>query len=188
MCDFSGRLVPWMDHELPEQEASALKQHLKVCAECRKCLAAYKQVDKDIRAYCDEATVSAERRGVPAWVPVVSLAAAAAVLFLVFPPASVAPRAVHVAAATPSAATVAPQPSISSSIPSAQSTKRTPRRRDTAPARTQSAHWVPAVPTIEIAIPAEAMLAPGAIPPGVTLTAEVSIAADGSAQQLRLQP
>ena len=50
------------------------------------------------------------------------------------------------------------------------------------------ANWLPAEPAIEIAIPADAMFPPGALPEGVNFTANISIAADGSAQQVRLQP
>jgi hypothetical protein len=41
---------------------------------------------------------------------------------------------------------------------------------------------------IQIAIPAEAMFPPGAMPEGVTFVADVSIGADGSVEQLRLRP
>jgi hypothetical protein len=43
-------------------------------------------------------------------------------------------------------------------------------------------------PEIEIAIPAEAIFPPGAVPEGFQFVADVSIGADGSAQSLRLRP
>ena len=49
MCEFSGKLIAWMDRELPESEAADVERHLGACAECRERLAAYKQVSGDIR-------------------------------------------------------------------------------------------------------------------------------------------
>jgi len=43
-------------------------------------------------------------------------------------------------------------------------------------------------PSIEIAIPAEAVFAPGAVPPGFRFAAELSIAGDGSLRALWLRP
>jgi hypothetical protein len=40
---------------------------------------------------------------------------------------------------------------------------------------------------IQIAIPAEAMFPPGAMPAGVNFIADLRIAADGSVQQVRLR-
>jgi hypothetical protein len=50
------------------------------------------------------------------------------------------------------------------------------------------AAWPAAAPAIEITIPAEAVLPPGAAPAGATFVADVTIASDGSAQQFRLRP
>jgi hypothetical protein len=181
MCDFGERLIAWMDRELTESEAVGVQRHLQDCAECRGSLAAYKEADKAFNAYCDEAMESATRASVPGWVPVVSVAAAAAALFLIFfrghdrlP--------VHAPAATSAAVLEAPPAPVSRPV------ERIRRRHGVTPERSHNRNWVPAVPTIEIAIPAEAMFPPGAVPEGVTLTAEFSIAADGSAQQIRLRP
>jgi hypothetical protein len=43
-----------------------------------------------------------------------------------------------------------------------------------------------AEPAIEIAIPADAMFPPGAVPTGMSFMAELTIAADGTALQLGL--
>jgi hypothetical protein len=51
-----------------------------------------------------------------------------------------------------------------------------------------AADWQLAEPAIQITIPAEAILPPGAAPEGVSFVAEVSIAPDGSAHQIFLQP
>jgi Putative zinc-finger len=50
------------------------------------------------------------------------------------------------------------------------------------------AGWQALEPAIQIAIPAEAVLPPGAAPEGVSFVAEVSIGPDGLAHQILLQP
>ena len=55
------------------------------------------------------------------------------------------------------------------------------------PRQIQYASW-PEPAAIQIAIPADEMFPPGAVPAGVNFVAELSIAADGSAEQLRLRP
>ena len=53
MCDFSGRLVAWMDRELPENEAADAERHLQDCSECRRRVDAYSQVSRAFIAHCD---------------------------------------------------------------------------------------------------------------------------------------
>ena len=48
--------------------------------------------------------------------------------------------------------------------------------------------WAMAEPAIQIAIPADAMFPPGAVPEGVTYIANVSLGGDGRVQGIRLQP
>jgi hypothetical protein len=52
----------------------------------------------------------------------------------------------------------------------------------------QSADWEAEEPAIQVAIPAEAMFPPGAVPEGMNFVADVSIGADGRVEQLRLRP
>ena len=61
-------------------------------------------------------------------------------------------------------------------------------RNASAAARVQTANWVPAEPAIPIAIPADSIFLPGSLPQGMNFTAELSLAEDGSARQLRLRP
>ena len=42
-----------MDGELAEGEATAVATHVERCAECRECLAAYKQASAGFEMYCD---------------------------------------------------------------------------------------------------------------------------------------
>lgn len=181
MCDRSEKLIAWLDRELPENEAAEVDLHVQGCTECRIRLEAFKEVDNAFEAYCDQAMTSSVRRTLPRWVPVLSVAAAAVAVLLLFP------RGNHIER-HPLDVPVARTPVILQSPPPAPVGKKMQRSHPFAAPQVRAASWVPAEPTIQIAIPAEAMFAPGAIPEGVSLIAEFSIAADGSAQNLRLRP
>jgi Putative zinc-finger len=180
MCDFSGILVAWMDRELPDEEAANAERHVRECSECRRGVDAYKQISYEFVAHCDAVMEETTGRR-PRWVPVlVSATAATAVLLLVFQLASVKQIPVRPPVADTSPATIlatAPKPD-----------KTVHRRRRIAPAKTPTANWALAKTGIQIAIPVEAMFPPGAVPEGITFIADVSMAADGSVQALRLQP
>jgi Putative zinc-finger len=180
MCDFSGRLVAWMDRELSDNEAADAERHVRDCSECRRRIDAYKQVSRAFVEHCDAVMKGTTRRR-PRWVPVLASAtAAAAVLFLVFQPASVKQIPVRPPVADASPAIILetePKP-----------VKTVHRGRRIAPAKTPNANWALPETAIQIAIPVEAMFPPGAVPEGITLIADVSMAADGSVQGLRLQP
>jgi anti-sigma factor RsiW len=185
MCDFSGRLIAWMDSELEANEATVLGQHVRACAECRARVAAYEDVSRGFAAYCDAvletAMVTKIHRKLARWVPVVAGAAAAAavVLVLVSLPRSVKPIPVvpRVAEAHPP---IAPKTAANTPNP-------VQRRHAAAHRKTQTANWAVAEPAIQIAIPGDAMFPPGAVPEGVNFVANLSLA-DGSVQGLRLQP
>jgi anti-sigma factor RsiW len=186
MCDFSGRVIAWLDGELPEAEAADVERHLQECAQCRGRLAAYQQVSGALRAYCDSIMVSRPGRKLPRWAVLASGAvAAAAVLFLAFPRTHTerAPQLLPGAVTAP-AAVVETAPAPINAFPR----NALPRRRAAPRTRYQQAKLPPVEPAIEIAIPAEAIFPPGAVPEGINFTADVTIAPDGSAQQIRLQP
>jgi anti-sigma factor RsiW len=180
MCDFSGRLVAWIDRELRDNDAVEVERHVRDCSECRRRVDAYKQVSCAFVAHCD-AVMEGKRRRRPRWVPVLASATgAAAVLLLVFQPASVKQIPVRppvVDAFPVIILETAPKP-----------VKTVHRRRGIVPAKSPNANWTPPETAIQIAIPVEAMFPPGAVPEGITLIADVSMAADGSVQGLRLQP
>jgi anti-sigma factor RsiW len=201
MCDVSEKLIAWLDHELPENEAADLGRHLQGCAECRNRLDGYSEVNNAIVAYCDAVMASRVRHGLPRWVPVLSAVAAAVTLLVLFPRGHVDTRPPQPPVATTSPAVVQPtpvQPEERAVLdPSPAPINRRARTRQVVWPRqgrmpsslpSQNANLVSAEPAIQIAIPAEAMFAPGAVPQGVSFTAELSIAPDGSAQQLRLRP
>ena len=79
MCDFSGRLIAWLDQELPEGEAASVERHLQLCVECQTRLAAYEQVSRAFEAYSDAEIASERRPSLTRWIPAMSVSAAAAV-------------------------------------------------------------------------------------------------------------
>jgi hypothetical protein len=124
------------------------------------------------------------------WVPALSSAAAvvfAAVLLAFFlhtrvkPPAPLAVKPA-VKMAPPA---VIPEP-VRETTPVVKRTFH--RRHEPAQVQSNNANWVPSEPAIEIVVPAESMFPPGAVPEGFAFTADLSIAPDGSAQQIRLRP
>jgi anti-sigma factor RsiW len=55
MCDFSGRLVAWMDRELPDNQDADVERHVQDCSECQRRVDAYAEVSRAFVAHCDEA-------------------------------------------------------------------------------------------------------------------------------------
>jgi anti-sigma factor RsiW len=180
MCDFSGRLIAWMDRELPDDEAAEVERHVRDCSECRGRVGAYEQVSHAFAAYCDAEATAKTARLAPQWVPVLASAAATVALLLIFWPSSSVksiPVYPQVADIPPAVLTeTAPRP-----------VERVHRRHPMASRRTRKGTWVAAGPAIQIVIPVEAMFPPGAVPEGTTFIADVRMAADGSVQGLRLQ-
>jgi anti-sigma factor RsiW len=192
MCDFSGNLVTWIDGELAPKESAAVEQHVQACAECRERVAAYKDASRGFAAYYAATTqggpAAKPRRIVPRWVPIVAAAAAAVALVI-----GSLPRAAKPSRELPQQAVVkAPAAEERAAKPAemAQQVQAQPvaKRRVTPHQRTQRTEWAVAQPAIQIAIPADSMFPPGAVPEGVTYIASVSLAADGSVQGVRLQP
>jgi anti-sigma factor RsiW len=186
MCEFSAKLIAFLDRELADDEMAALRRHLQDCFECRHQLDAYEQVSKTFDAYCDAMTTTREPRATWRWTALFSGAAAAfaiaaAILFFLRTPEKPRRAPQPALAAAPMTQTIVPQ--IASLEIRAVHKCHAVRK-----AQTQPAHWQPVEPPIQIAFPAESMFPPGAMPAGVNFTAELSIAADGSAQQISLQP
>jgi Putative zinc-finger len=195
MCEFSGRLIAWFDRELPAGEAADVERHVRVCAECRSQLGAYERVSAALEAYCDAAMASKLRRRPPRWrLEVSGAAAVAGVLLLALlharlqspripPPAAPASQLLFLETERPPAVPAKSALRIEK-VPRQQLVSAAPRED----AMRQKVTWLSAEPAIQIAIPAEAMFPPGAVPEGVSFTADLTIAADGSAQRLRLGP
>jgi anti-sigma factor RsiW len=198
MCEFSGKLIAWLDHELPAEETADVERHLAGCFECRSGVEAYKRVSGEFDAYCDAAIASRARGGVPRWAPVVLGAGAVAALvtlFLALPRTRVQPSVFH-----PPQTTVAASASVDpAAVPATVSLIQRVHRRHAvtsvsiqnaivAPVQNQNPNLLPDEPMIQIAIPADEMFPPGAVPEGMHFVADLSIAPDGSAERLRLRP
>jgi anti-sigma factor RsiW len=182
MCDLQGKLIAWLDRELPSEEAVGVERHLEECKECRNHLAAYRELSETFDVYCDAVVAAKTDRRVPRWVPVlVSAVAAAVLLFLAFPRTRIEPPPALIPAIT--AASV-PVPAPQSSVPGP---RKTIHRRHAPPAQDQAAKWQPMETAVQIAIPAEAMFPPGAMPNGLNFIAELSIAPDGSVREVRFR-
>jgi len=181
MCDLSGQLVAWMDGELADNEAADVECHVRACAECRGRLEACQAMSRAIVNYCDAAAGLKEHRAIPYWVPVISGAAAVAGLLLVV----LLPPSLKQIPIRPRVAEVPPLMVLQSTPPAL---KKLHRRPVVVSEKTPAANWALAAPAVQVTIPAEAMFPPGAVPEGVNFVAELSIAADGSVQGLRLQP
>jgi hypothetical protein len=213
MCDYSGRLVAWLDREMQADEASEMERHVAACAECRDCAAELDRVSGAFEDYCEALAQTKEEHKAIRVAPVFWAAAAVIVLAVIF----AYPRG-HVASPIqqPSVTAVAKTDSSPSLTLKAAENVPAPSKVDYHAARRhaadragqgaasprpcsgqgcaatkvqgQSANWVAEEPAIQIAIPAEAMFPPGAVPEGVNFAADVSIGADGRVEQLRLRP
>jgi anti-sigma factor RsiW len=183
MCDVQAKLVGWLDRELSPDEAAEVDRHIKGCLECRGRLASYKRVSETFDVYCDAVVAGKTRRRVLRWVPVfASAVAAVVVMFLGFPQRRIEPPPVL---APTLAATSAPVPAPRAAETAPRKTLR--RRHAVPPVQKRAMKWQPTETAVQIAIPAEAMFPPGAMPKGMNFIAELSIAPDGSVQQVRLR-
>ena len=198
MCDFSGKLIAWLDHELPAEEAAEVERHLEDCSECRAGVGAYKQVSGEFDGYCDEVFAWSTSRGVLRWAPAAATAGAVAALvalFLAMPRTRVEPPAFHLPQAAVAASPAVVAGAVPASVSSIQKTHRrqtvksaSTRNANAAPTQSQNAYLLPDGPMIQIAIPADEIYPPGAVPEGMHFVADLTIAADGSAEGLRLRP
>ncbi len=188
MCDVHAKLVAWLDAELPGNEAADVARHVERCEECRGQVAAYKEVNEAFSAYCDAVVDAKTQRRVLRWAPALAIAAVAAgVLFLVFPRMPVAPPRVL---APRLAAAPATEPiRVPAQIARDAAARNTVHKRRVAapPTQNEAVKWERAESAVQIAIPADAMFAPGAVPKGMNFIAELSIAPDGSVTQVRLR-
>jgi Putative zinc-finger len=184
--------MAWLDRELGNDEMVELERHIGACSECRSRLEFYKQASATFDAYCD-AVLSAktQQKRLPRWVPMLTTAAAAAITATLLvllrarvePPALPPPVQVQVQAPPPAMVLE----NVPAPTPAPSETVHRPRATTTGTPR-QTANWQPTERAIQISIPAESMFPPGAVPQGVNFIADLSIAADGSAEQIRLRP
>ena len=187
MCEFQAKLIAFLDRELPSEEVAAVERHIEACDECRNRLAGYELVNETFDAYCDAVTAAKTRRPIPNWVPVLASAAlAAVVMFLAFPEKRMEPPPILTPAITavsvPGARAVLAPPA-----PEPAPRKKLRRWQPVHAVQERAVEWRPTETAVQIAIPAEAMFPPGAMPKGLNFVAELSIAPDGSVKQVRLR-
>jgi anti-sigma factor RsiW len=60
--------------------------------------------------------------------------------------------------------------------------------RSVAQTRSEGANSLFSAPAVQVAIPADALFPPGAVPPGISFTADIAIEPDASAQRISLRP
>jgi len=211
MCEFSQKLIAWLDRELPVDEALEVELHLGACALCRGELRTYERLSGALEAYCDAAMESSAQRSQRQWKPaVLGAGAVAAVLALLLAsprirntqPPNRATQA-H-AAASVVAKRMPPRVEDGHRGEAVNRTSSPPKGKARSewrglqlvaadslsanPPVTTGTNWQTAEPAIQITIPADAVLPPGAAPEGVSFVAEVSITPDGSAELLFMQP
>lgn len=191
MCNFSPKLVAWIDGELAVTEAADVtadvERHVQSCPECQRRVQSYEEVSRLVVQYCEAAAMQPDakpRRKPSRWVPALSGAvAAAAVLFFMLRPSS----RKQIPVATPTAK-VSPAPVLETAQSTLvhEKTGKVQRRHAIARPQTARPDWA-FEPAIQIAIPGESMLPPGAVPEGITFIADLSVAPDGSVQGLRIE-
>lgn len=206
MCDFTEKLMVWVDKELSDYDAAAVQRHLQGCPECRDRVEAYRRVssafDRYCDAYCDAVTASRPGRKLNRRVLAISGGVAVAASVVMFfmpvprwpvqpaaPSAAPIPTAMDAAKALPTAHATQPVPPVIRPAARIERRKRAEQVKQAAVQRqNEDTNLLASEPAVEIAIPADAIFPPGAVPEGVGFTADVMIAPDGSAQQVRLRP
>jgi hypothetical protein len=164
MCEYSGRLIAWMDQELPGEEATNVEWHVAQCAECRRAVTGYAEVSGAFLACYQAAMAVHPRRKTSLWA-LGGVAAAAAILAAIL---LAHPRAeqlsMHIPPPPEAPAIAFEKPAMKISVARA---RRAPAPR---PIRTP---WIAVEPTVEVALPADALFPPGAVPQGFSFIADV---------------
>jgi hypothetical protein len=188
MCKYSTKLIAWLDRELEQEQLAEMEQHLRECGECRVNIAKYEGASQLFNDYCNAVMTAEPDRDRRRWIPLLS--AAAAILVLVATTGVVLRTRVKPLSPSPTAIV---QPAQWPLVPEPATTPANamrPRRTRAKPVRSHASNWLPLPPqpAVEVAIPADSMFPPGAVPEGVNFIADVNFALDGSARQMRLRP
>jgi hypothetical protein len=183
MCEFSSKLIAWLDNELPENDAATMEHHLSACRECREQADTFLEVSNAF-AVCARAVTPRAAHSHRRWLLVpAAVAAAVFAVFLLWPRRlpNVPPDAHYRAQATPLATVAVPRKAAVAVSPGRH--RRVFRR-----AQRQASAWQPAEPTVQVIIPADALFPPGALPEGISFVADLRLAADGAPGGLALRP
>jgi hypothetical protein len=201
MCEYSNKLISLLDHELPAEEAVKVELHLETCDECQEQIGVFAKVSREVDAYCNDAMAVNARRVAPGWA---SLTVAAGVvtaviaLFLTWPRARVTPSTMQPPPVATANSPAVPGGALPVSAPPIHRVHRLHAGMDElriVPVQTKNSALQPLTaydsreePMIQIAIPADEIFPPGAVPEGVNFIADMTIAADGTAEGMRLRP
>jgi anti-sigma factor RsiW len=186
MMETHPNLSAWLDDELPVNEATAVARHVESCEVCSRECTLIREASTGLQQYCD-ATLTAHLAKPKAtrWVPALAAFAAllAIAIFLALPrKRSVAPTQIPapVASAAP-----APVQSLQPQSPVVH--KHVHRNRTVSVPQQPAVSWPATDTAVEIAIPADAVFAPGALPEGTRLLGEMRFAPDGTLREIRLR-
>jgi len=159
MCEFSGRLVAWLDGELQEPEATNVAWHLARCAECRETVQSFQAVSSAFLSCYEQALPRPVRR--PRWIFVAGGTAAAAVLAaLLLWPRPLEPLPIY-SVRTPQVPAVA---FLRPTSGRSRTVSRIKQIRNT---------WTSGPPVVEVELPADMLFPPGAVPEGFSFIADV---------------
>jgi len=194
MCDVDRRLVAWLDRELSEAETAEIDQHVKTCPECRSRADAYERASIAFNAYCDALRAASERQKTlrPKLAAAGAVAAVLALAFLAQyratqpRPHGRAPETTEADATLVGGLTAAVSPSAVHPLQD-RLVRKVHRRNVVAPVEEQNVNPFSAGPAIQVTIPADAVLPPGAAPAGENFVVDFNIGPDGSAQEIRLR-
>jgi hypothetical protein len=184
MCELEAKLIAWIDRELDAGATRELELHLESCRDCSAKAAAYREITTAFAAYFERRAVTPKwsRPALAASLAGLGAAAAAITLWMLRPLPVIAPPQPGLAGPAPAIAYMKQPP-----VPAQVSPVRLPPHSGPA-AAPRNAATLDAQPIIEIAIPADAMFAPGAFPTGFAFAADLSIRRDGSPETLRVRP
>ncbi len=164
MCEYSGRLIAWMDGELPGEEDTNVEWHVGQCAECRQAVNGYAEVSGAFLAGYEAEMAAQPRPKTSRWA-IGGVAAAAAILAaILFAP----PRAEQLSVFVPPPPHA---PAMAFEKPPGPMVRV--RSRHSAAASPVRSPWIVVEPSVEVALPADALFPPGAVPQGFSFIADV---------------
>jgi len=162
MCDFSGKLIAWLDQELTATEAVEVERHVGHCAECRLAVRSYREISEAF-LHCYVETMTAQPGRKPwGWIAAAGGIAAAILLGIVLDQ-----RPAETLAIQPPPPPPAPISAYETPV------YEKPVRRAAASMPIVKPQWTPVEPTVEVALPADALFPPGAVPAGFSFIADI---------------
>jgi anti-sigma factor RsiW len=166
MCEYSGRLIAWLDQELPDQEAINVESHVERCAECRKAVSAYQEVSAAFLSCYQAAMIARPRRNLP-WLASAGVAAAAVIAGILLVQPRLEKLPIHLPSPPHAPAMAFEKPALPAA---AVAVRLRPAMAPTPPIHRL---WIADEPVVEVSLPADALFPPGAVPQGFHYIADV---------------